>query len=83
VNFQYPEEMRKDIYTTNTIESLNSVIRKVTKKRKSSPTDDSAKKVIYLAIQQASKKLILLKRNWELALNQFMMLFEPRLTGFI
>ena len=54
--FIYPEEIRKAIYTTNAIESLNSVIRKALKKRKLFPTDDSAKKVIYLAIQDASKK---------------------------
>ncbi len=54
--FEYPPEIRKAIYTTNAIESLNSVIRKATKKRKVFPTDDSAKKVIYLAIMDASKK---------------------------
>ena len=54
--FQYPEDIRKAIYTTNAIESLNSVIRKATKKRKVFPTDDSAKKVVYLAIRQASEK---------------------------
>ena len=46
--FNYPPDIRKAIYTTNAIESLNSVIRKATKKRKLFPTDDSAKKVIYL-----------------------------------
>ena len=54
--FDYPKDIRKAIYTTNAIESLNSVIRKAIKKRKLFPTDDAAKKVIYLAIQQASKK---------------------------
>jgi len=54
--FNYPEDIRKVIYTTNVIESLNSVIRKVIKKRRPFPTDDSAKKVIYLAIEAASKK---------------------------
>ncbi len=48
--FNYPEDKRKVIYTTNAIESLNSVIRKVIKKRKLFPTDDLVKKVIYLAI---------------------------------
>jgi len=52
--FVYPEDIPKFIYTTNAIESLNSVIRKATKKRKVFPTDDSAKKVVYLAIQHAS-----------------------------
>lgn len=54
--FNYPEDIHKVIYTTNAIESLNSVICKSIKKRKLFPTDESAKKVIYLAIQQATKK---------------------------
>ena len=49
--FNYPEDIRKVIYTTNAIESLNSVIRKAIKKRKLFPHNDSAKKVIYLAIE--------------------------------
>lgn len=53
--FAYPQDIRKAIYTTNAIESLNSVIRKAVKKRKLFPSDDSAKKVVYLAIQEASK----------------------------
>ena len=78
--FNYPEEIRKAIYTTNAIESLNSVIRNALKKRKLFPTDDSARKVIYLAIQSASKKWTMPIRNWKLALNHFMILFEERLT---
>ena len=70
--FNYPEEIRKAIYTTNAIESLNSVISKAIKKRKLFPTDDSAKKVIYLAIQAASKKWTMPIRNWKAALNRFM-----------
>jgi len=54
--FNYPPDIRKAIYTTNAIESLNSVIRKATKKRKVFPTDESAKKVVYLAVRQASEK---------------------------
>lgn len=54
--FEYPPEIRKAIYTTNAIESLNSVIRSATKRRKLFPSDESARKVIYLAIAQASKK---------------------------
>ncbi len=48
--FNYPEDIRKSIYTTNAIESLNSVIRKAVKKRKLFHTDESAQKVVYLAI---------------------------------
>ena len=54
--FIYPDDIRKVIYTTNAIESLNSVICKAIKKRKLFPSDDSAKKVIYLATQAAAKK---------------------------
>jgi transposase-like protein len=53
------------------------------KKRKLFPTDDSAKKVIYLAIQAASKKWTMPIRNWKLALNRFMIEFEDRLTDYI
>ncbi len=54
--FNYPEAIRKAIYTTNAIESLNSVIRRAIKKRKLFPNNDSARKMIYLAIKEASKK---------------------------
>ena len=54
--FAYPADIRKVIYTTNAIESLNSVIRHAIKKRKVFPTDDSVKKVVWLAIQAASQK---------------------------
>lgn len=81
--FGYPEDIRKAIYTTNAIESLNSVIRKAVKKRKLFPTDDSAMKVIYLAIREASKKWTMPIRNWKLALNRFMIEFEDRLADYI
>lgn len=81
--FNYPADIRKVIYTTNAIESLNSVIRKAIKKRKLFPTDDSAKKVIYLAIQNASKKWTMPIRNWKPALNRFMIEFEDRLADYI
>lgn len=81
--FDYPPDIRKAIYTTNAIESLNSVIRKVIKKRKQFPTDDSAKKVIYLAIEEASRKWTMPIRNWKAALNRFMIEFEERLTDYV
>jgi putative transposase len=81
--FSYPEDIRKAIYTTNAIESLNSVIRKATKRRKLFPTDNSAKKVIYLAVQAASKKWTMPIRNWKLAMNRFMIEFEDRLAEYI
>ena len=82
--FNYPEDIRKAIYTTNAIESLNSVIRKAIKKRKLFPSDDSAKKVIYLAIQAVSKRWTMPIKNWKAALNRFMIQFEERLTdGYV
>jgi transposase-like protein len=81
--FNYPDDIRKVIYTTNAIESLNSVLRKSINKRKLFPTDDSAKKVIYLAIQAASKKWTMPIRNWKPALNRFMIEFEDRLVDYI
>ena len=77
--FSYPEDIRKAIYTTNAIESLNSVIRKAIKKRKLFPTDDSAKKVVYLAIMDASKKWTMPIRNWKAAMNRF----EDSLVDYI
>ena len=81
--FSYPEDIRKAIYTTNAIESLNSVVRKAVKKRKLFPTDDSAMKVIYLAIREASKIWTMLIQNWKPAMNRFMIEFEDRLADYI
>ena len=81
--FNYPEDIRRAIYTTNAIESLNSVIRKAIKKRKLFPTDDAAKKVVYLAIQEASQKWTMPIRNWKAALNRFMIEFEGRLIDYV
>lgn len=78
--FEYPEDIRKVIYTTNAIESLNSVIRKSVKTRKLFPSDNAAKKVIYLAIMAASKKWTMPIRKWKPALNRFMIEFEEELT---
>jgi transposase-like protein len=68
--FNYPEDIRKAIYTTNAIESLNSVIRKAIKKRKIFPSDDSARKMVYLAIKDASKKWSMPIQNWRQAMSR-------------
>ena len=81
--FNYPMEIRKAIYTTNAIESLNSVVRKAANKRKVFPTDDAARKVVYLAIMEASKKWTMPIRNWKPALNRFMIEFEDRLIDYV
>lgn len=81
--FDYPPTIRKVIYTTNAIESLNSVIRKATQRRKLFPTNESAMKVAYLAIQDASKKWTMPIRDWKPALNRFIIDFGDRLEGHI
>lgn len=76
--FAYPEPIRKVIYTTNAVESLNAQLRKVTKKRGAFPTDDAVRKVLYLAIQRASKKWTMPIQDWPAALNFFSIVFEGR-----
>ncbi len=80
---QISKSWRSHWHHLNTIESLNSVIRKAIKKRKLFPSDDSARKVVYLAILDASKKWTMPIRNWKAALNRFMIEFEDRLAGFV
>lgn len=77
--FEMPAPLRKVIYTTNTIESINSVIRKFTRNRKQYPNRDSALKLIYMAINEASKKWTKAVRNWKEALNHLAIMFEGRL----
>lgn len=79
--FSYPQELRKVIYTTNAIESLNSVIRHAIKKRKVFPTDDSVKKVVWLAIQAASQKWTMPLQDWRMAMSRFIIEFGDRLDG--
>jgi len=76
--FDYPDEIRRIIYTTNAIESLNSVIRKSIKNRKIFPNDNSAYKIIYLAIEQASRKWSMPIRNWKPAMNRFAIEYDGR-----
>ena len=77
--FDYPQDIRRAIYTTNAIESLNSVIRKAINNRRIFPSDRSAFKVIYLAIEQAAKKWTMPIKDWKQALNRFAIQFEGRL----
>ena len=78
--FDFPPEIRKAIYTTNAIESLNSVIRSATKSRKLFPNETSAIKVIYMAIMQTSKKWTMPIKNWRSAMNRFVIEFGERLN---
>jgi len=79
--FNYPADIRKAIYTTNAIESLNSVILKALKKRKIFPSDDSAKKMVYLAINEASKKWTMPIHNWRQAMVRFIIEFGDNLEN--
>ncbi|EKO2256221.1 IS256 family transposase [Salmonella enterica] len=81
--FGYLPDIRKAIYTTNAIESLNSVIRAAIKKRKVFPTDDSVRKVVYLAIKDASKKWSMPIQNWRLAMSCFIIEFGDRLSDHL
>jgi putative transposase len=77
--FEFPAPIRKAIYTTNAIESVNSVIRKFTRNRKIYPNEESALKIVYMAIHEAAKKWTMPIRNWKEALNHFAILFEGRM----
>ena len=81
--FNYPEDIRRAIYTTNAIESLNSVIRKALKKRKIFPSDEAATKMVYLAIKDASKKWTMPIQNWRQAMSRFIIEFEERLEKHV
>ena len=76
--FDYPDEIRKIFYTTNAIESLNSVIRKAIRNRKIFPSDQSALKIVYLAIINASKKWTMPLRDWKPAMNRFAIEYGDR-----
>jgi transposase-like protein len=77
--FELPAAIRRATYTTNVIESVNSVIRKFTRNRKQYPSRDSALKLIYMAIHEASKKWTMPIRKWKEALNHFAIMFEDRM----
>lgn len=69
--FDYPADIRKVIYTTNAIESLNMTLRKVIKNKRVFPTDESVFKVLYLAINNISKKWSMPIKDWKMAMNRF------------
>ena len=81
--FDFPAPIRKAIYTTNAIESVNSVIRKFTRNRKIYPNEDSAIKLIYMAIREASKKWTKPIHHWKQALNHFAIMYEDRMPESI
>jgi putative transposase len=81
--FAYPPAVRKIIYTTNAIESLNMSLRKIIKNRGHFPSDDAATKLLYLALRNAAKKWTMPSRTRKQALNQFAILFQDRFPSSI
>jgi putative transposase len=77
--FDYPPEIRKVIYTTNAIESVNMSLRKLTKNRGSFPSDDALLKLFYLALRNISKKWTMPIRDWKAALTRFTIQFADRI----
>ena len=75
---KFSPEIRKVVYTTNAIESVNYTIRKVTNNRQSFPNDEAAMKLIFMALQRISKKWTMPLKNWGQALNQFIIIYGDR-----
>jgi putative transposase len=76
----FPIEIRKTIYTTNIVESLNNTLRKAVRNRGHFPTEEGLMKVLYLAICGVSKKWTMPIHDWKLALNRFAILFPEHFT---
>ncbi len=79
--FAYPADIRRVIYTTNAIESVNMSVRKIIKNRGSFPSDESALKLLYLALQNIARKWTMPIKEWKAALNRFAILFEDRMPA--
>ena len=78
--FDYPPEIRKVIYTTNAIESVNMSLRKLTKNRGSLPSDEALTKLFYLALRNISQKWTMPIRDWKAALTRFTIQFGDRIS---
>lgn len=79
--FAHPPEIRRVIYTTNAIESLNMSLRKVTKTRRSFPNDEALLKLLYLALRNIAKKWTRPIHDWKAALNRFAIIYEDRMPA--
>ncbi len=79
--FAYPAEVRKIIYTTNAIESLHMRLRKIVKNRGHFPSDESATKLLFLALRNIAKDWKMPSRTWKEAANQFAIIFGERFTA--
>ena len=81
--FRYPPEIRRIIYTTNTIENFNRRIRKVTKNKGSFPTDDSLIKILYLIVMDVSEKWTMPIRDWGIIINQLRIYFGEMMDEYV
>ena len=80
--FDFPLEIRRIIYTTNLIENLNGKIRKYTKNKLSFPTDEAVLKSTFLALNEATKKWTMPIRDWGMIHNQFLLIFDDRISRY-
>ncbi len=78
--FAFPPQVRRVIYTTNAIESVNARLRKIIKTRGHFPSDDAASKLIWLALRNITAKWSQAARDWKAAMNQFAILYQDRFT---
>jgi putative transposase len=79
--FEYPQEIRHLIYTTNAVEAYHRMVRKFTKSKAIFPTDDSIRKVVFLSVKEITKKWTMPARDWGMAYGQFAIFFEDRLSA--
>ena len=81
--FKYPEDIRRIIYTTNSIEAVHRQFRKLTKTKGGFPNDDSLLKLLYMGVVNASKKWTMPIQNWNLTISQLSVFFEGRLDAVL
>jgi putative transposase len=79
--FEYPDQIRQLIYTTNAVEAYHRMVRKFTKTKSIFPTDDSIRKVVYLSVKEITKKWTMPVRDWGLAYSQLMIYFADRFAA--
>ena len=79
--FKYPQDIRRIIYTTNSIEAVHRQFRKLTKTKSGFPNNDSLLKLLFMGIQNASKKWTMPIQNWNLTISQLSIFFESRLDA--
>ena len=76
ITLEYPQEIRKIIYTTNAVEGYHRMVRKFNKSKSILSTDDTIRKVVYMSVSEISKKWTMPVRDWGLAYAQFMIYYE-------